>query len=156
MIFSCRTLNATAGSVTGPAGQKLPATAGRYPKDMDAYTSDRMERSSDSAYHNRLGNGPIDDIYDYNKQPRRKQLPILPDRPHPYSDQDEYAARANRGRLGSAARPGEYYPETGVVDRQPSAQGIGQAGIAGTTTQYSATYNQQNGCSIAPNTGITY
>jgi hypothetical protein len=81
-------MNATAGTVAVPAGQKLPATAaGRYGKDMDSYTSDRMERSSDSAYHNRLGNGPIDDIYDYNKQPRRKQLPILPDRPHPYSDQ---------------------------------------------------------------------
>jgi hypothetical protein len=176
--FSFRSLNATAGSVTGPVGQKLPVTSARFPKDMDNYSSDRMERSSDSAYHSRLGNGPIDDLYDYNKQPRRKQLPILPDRPHPYSDQDDYATRANRARLGSAARTGDYYPESGVVDRQPAAAGMGQQGMGqpgmgqqgmgqpgmgqagmgqpGSATQYSASYNQQNGCSIAPNAGISY
>jgi hypothetical protein len=140
----------------GPVGPKLPVTVGRYPKDLDNYNNERLERNSDSgAYHNRLGNGPIDDIYDYNKQPRRKQLPILPDRPHPYSDQDEYAARGNRGRLGSAARTGDYYPEAaGVVDRQPGAsQGLGPAP---SSAQYSASYSQQNGCSIAPNAGISY
>lgn len=134
-------------------------TSGRYPnpKDIENYNNDRMERNSDSAYHTRLGNGPIDDIYDYNKQqPRRKQLPILPDRPHPYSDQDDYATRAgvgNRVRMGSTART-DYYPEGGVVDNRTPGQAGQQA--ANAAAQYSATYSQQNGCSIAPNAGISY
>ena len=138
----------------------MPVTSGRYPnpKDIENYNNERMERNSDSAYHTRLGNGPIDDIYDYNKQqPRRKQLPILPDRPHPYSDQDDYATRAgvggNRVRMGSTART-DYYPEGGVVDRTPGQAGQQQA--ANAAAQYSATYSQQNGCSIAPNAGISY
>ena len=152
MYIFYRSLNATAGTVVGQ-GAKLPVTSGRYanPKDIDNYNNERLERNNgDPAYHSRLGNGPIDDIYDYNKQPRRKQLPILPDRPHPYSDQDDYSNRGGRVRMGNTPRT-EYYPESGTgTAAQPV---MGQAANA---AQYAATYSQQNGCSIAANAGITY
>jgi len=50
-----------------------------------------------------MTNGQVEDMYDY-KQPRRKQLPILPDRTHPYQDQVSFPKRYSSYQLNWNAK----------------------------------------------------